>query len=108
MKLPPLTHLQFAIIECLGARERSGQEIRDKLAKDYKIRKSLAAFYTLMKRLEDGGLVEGRYEVVNIEGYAAKKRHYKVLGKGRRAWDATLVWYSTREWHTAPVVGGAS
>ncbi len=94
MKLPDLTHLQFAVIDVLGARECLGRELRARLKSEYRIAKSLAAFYTVMKRLEESGFVKGRYEVTEVEGYAAKVRHYKITGKGERARRSALEFYS--------------
>lgn len=88
-----LPHLQFAIIDILGANERPGHEIREELGRKYRTAKTLAAFYMLMKRMEDANLIKGRYEVVKAGPYTAKERHYKVLGSGFRAWRTTRDWY---------------
>lgn len=89
---PDLTHFQFAVIEALGARERAGEEVRDAL-RVRGIRQSLAAFYMMMKRMEDAGLTKGRYELIEVGGYRAKERRYQVLGKGLKARERALEWY---------------
>lgn len=94
MPLPPLTHLQFSIIDALGPNEFSGADLRQIIAKEHGIAKSLAAFYTLMKRLEDSKFLQGRYELTEIEGYRAKERFYKTTGKGMRALRETMDWYA--------------
>ncbi len=103
MPPPDLTHVQFAVIEALGARERAGDEVRDAL-QVRGIRQSLAAFYMCMKRMEDAGLIKGRYELIDVGGYRAKERRYKVLGKGSVARSRALEWYSA-ERSTVPGLG---
>jgi len=103
MPMPPLTHLQFAVIEVIGATERSGAEIRDQLKRRFKISNPLSGFYMFMKRLEGVHLITGRYEVIEVAGYKAKKRHYKVTGQGFKSWEKTRDWYleAGREWATS-------
>lgn len=84
----PLTELQFVAIECLLAGERTGPELLKELkAKGWK--RSLAAFYQLMRRLEDAKFVDGRYEVAEKGGYTVRLRRYRALGKGVRAYNET-------------------
>ena len=51
MSLPELTHLQFAVLSCIGT-EKKGLDVRDELWRRYKIGKSGPSFYQLMERLE--------------------------------------------------------
>lgn len=95
MPPPDLTHIQFAVIEAVGARERSGEEIRE-LLRGRGVRQSLAAFYMLMKRMEDAGLIEGRYKLIDVGGYRAKERRYKVLRAGFNAREKALGWYARK------------
>ena len=92
MPPPDLTHIQFAVIDALGAREQVGEKVRDAL-RVRGIKQSLAAFYMLMKRMEDAGLVKGRYELIQVGPYRAKERHYKVVGQGFKAREKALEWY---------------
>ena len=57
MKLPQITHLQFSVLAFLQGGERPGKSVRQQLA-ERGMRRSGPAFYQLMSRLEDAGLVE--------------------------------------------------
>lgn len=91
--LPELTHLQFAILTILLDSERSGREVRQKLRTDHRIKRSLASFYQLMARLEESGMIEGRYETTSIEGQGIRTRYYKALGHGVRCWERARDFY---------------
>lgn len=95
MPLPDLTHLQFAILDVLGPREKSGKEVRAKLGKR-RIRKGGPAFYQLMSRLEDAGFVKGRYQQIEVDGYLVKERRYRITGGGEAARRGSLEFYSRR------------
>jgi hypothetical protein len=92
MPLPDITHLQFLVLQILLGRERSGREVRERLAEEG-ARKSLAAFYQMMARLEDAKMVEGSYRAIEINGQKFQERWYKIIGAGRRAWDQTRNFY---------------
>src|SRR5688572_25956137 len=94
MKLPDLSSLQFVVLGALLQGERSGQEIRDELAKQ-KLEKSGPAFYQAMSRLEDAKFVKGRYEEKMIGGQRIKERRYELTGSGERAWNQTRDFYMT-------------
>ena len=105
MPLPPLTHLQFAVLDALGAQERSGREVRAAL-RERGIRKSGPGFYQLMARLEDAGFVKGWYDQKVIDGQIIKERRYKMLGAGAKAKDRTWDFYmAAREAAGRPEVG---
>lgn len=87
-----LSHLQFAVIGLLRDGERTGRSIRLALAEEG-IDKSGPAFYQLMSRLEEAGLVEGWYDDRLIRDLAVKERHYRLTNGGREAWDQTLDFY---------------
>jgi len=92
MSLPPLTHLQFLVLGILRDGTQLGSVIRDELA-THGVRKSGPAFYQLMARLEDGGMVSGRYESKEIEGQRVRLRAYRLTADGQRAWDASRDFY---------------
>lgn len=71
----------------------SGREIRDRL-RAFGVRKSGPAFYQLMARLEDGGLVEGEYHQEVIEGQIIRERQYRITPAGSRAWDTSRRFYA--------------
>ena len=92
MQLPKLTHLQFVILGLLRDRERCGRSLRDGLLA-FDIRKRGPAFYQMMARLEDSGLVEGWYEQQIVESQIIRERHYRILGDGRTAWETSRDFY---------------
>ena len=92
MQLPKLTHLQFVILGLLRDGEGSGRRLRDGLLL-FDIRKGGPAFYQMMARLEDSGLVEGWYEQQIVESQIIRERHYRILGGGRTAWQTSRDFY---------------
>ena len=93
MPLPPVTPLQFAILEALLNGKRSGRQVRVALAAQ-KIKKSGPAFYQIMARLEDAKWVEGWYEQKIIDGQIIRERWYRILGRGIQALNTTREFYS--------------
>jgi len=90
--LPDLTHLHFLILGVLKNDEQPGRVLRDALAV-YGVRRTAAAFYQLMARLERDGLVEGRYEQVVVGDQAVTERRYRITGDGARAWSRAQSFY---------------
>jgi DNA-binding PadR family transcriptional regulator len=100
MRVPELTALQFALLDCLLAGERNGESLRELLAqRGY--RKSLGAFYQLMARVEDAKFVAGRYEQKVVKGYTVRERRYQITGDGETAVARTREFYQRR-----PAVAG--
>ena len=91
-QLPALTHLQFVILGALLAGERPGKELRRDLAR-YGVRRTAAAFYQMMARLEDAGWVEGSYTQQIVDGQIIKERGYCITATGHKAWTATRDFY---------------
>jgi hypothetical protein len=86
MPIPDVTRLQFLVLAALLDGELTGKRLRERLA-DEGERKSLAAFYMFMSRLEDVKLVKGRYETKSIDGVTIKERVYELTGGGIAAVD---------------------
>lgn len=103
MSLPDISHLQFKVLDSIGAREVSGKELR-KALREAGIRKSGPGFYQLMARMEDGKLVKGWYVEEEIDGHRRRERRYKLLGKGVKALNATIEFY--RQSAVADLEGG--
>jgi DNA-binding PadR family transcriptional regulator len=101
MNLPTLSHLQFAVLDALGARELKGRELRAELAKRDAL-KSAPAFYQLMSRLEQSKFVEGEDEMTPAEGYALRERRYRITGVGERARRETLAFYAAAQASALP------
>lgn len=91
--LPDLTHLQFSVLTALMGSRKTGRHLREELAQQG-VKKSLAAFYQLMSRLEDADMVRGWYEPVVVDGYTVKERHYEITGLGQRCWQRTRDFYA--------------
>ena len=82
----PLPHLQFAVLGILGSDRRSGQEIRNALV-ELGVGKGGPAFYRLMGRMEENGLVEGTYEQEVVNGQIYRQRSYLATAVGLKARD---------------------
>ncbi|MGH9790357.1 MAG: PadR family transcriptional regulator [Candidatus Acidiferrales bacterium] len=94
MPLPPLSSLQFSVLGALLDAPRTGRALRRTL-RDVGVRRTLAAFYQLMARLEAAGWVEGWYEQEVIRGQLIKERHYRITAAGSAAWQATKKFYAS-------------
>jgi DNA-binding PadR family transcriptional regulator len=93
MQLPDLTHLQFLVLTTLLEGEQTGRYVREKLAEEGQ-RKTGPAFYQMMARLEDNGLVNGWYDQKIVEGQIIKERRYKLTAAGVQAWEAVRDFYA--------------
>ena len=90
--VPRLSHLQFLVVGLLRHKTFPGREIRESL-KGFGIRKSGPAFYQLMSRLEDAGLVVGNYHQEIIDGQLIRERHYTITADGTRVWKGSRDFY---------------
>src|SRR5688572_18267316 len=95
MGIPDLTHLQFLVLDVIGAKERPGKYVREKLTSQGE-RKTLPAFYQMMARLEDAKFVEGSYRKIEVGGQQLQERWYRITASGIRAWQATRDFYIHR------------
>ncbi len=92
MQLPRLSHLQFLVLGQLLGSSVSGMEIRRRL-EAFGAKQSGPAFYQLMARMEDAGLVEGWYEQQIIDGQIIRERHYKISRTGSPVWQRSRDFY---------------
>jgi DNA-binding PadR family transcriptional regulator len=104
VKLPDITHLQFSVLASLMGGEQTGKAVRRQLA-ELGMKRSGPAFYQLMSRLEDAGLVAGRYDQKVVDGQIIKERVYAISAEGAAAWQSTRDFYvetirSTEHAHT--------
>ena len=90
--VPAITHLQFLVLGALRRESRLGRQVRRDLAARG-ARRSAPAFYQMMGRLEDAGLVEGEYDQKIVEGQIIKERRYRLTSSGAAAWKATRDFY---------------
>jgi DNA-binding PadR family transcriptional regulator len=93
-QLPPLSHLQFLALGVILSKEEPGRVIRDVVA-DYGVRRTGAAFYQLMARLERDGLIDGWYEPIVVGDQTVRERRYRITAAGARAWRQTRTFYAT-------------
>jgi len=91
-RLPRITHLQFLVLGVLFEQDQPGRTIRRALA-EYGVRRSAAAFYQMMSRLEGERLVEGWYEQINVGDQAVTERRYRITATGSKAWTETRKFY---------------
>ena len=106
-QLPTLTHLQFLVLSQLRGDAATGRQLRNGL-REHGARKSGPAFYQLMARLEDTGLVEGWYEQHEANGQKVRERHYRLTSGGQKAWVSTRDFYSAMIDRFAPGEGPAA
>jgi DNA-binding PadR family transcriptional regulator len=92
--LPELTHLQFLVLSILRAEERPGRVLREALAA-YGVRRSAAAFYQMMARLERDHLVEGHYGRTIVGDQTLTERRYEMTPAGARMWADTRAFYES-------------
>ena len=92
-RIPDVTHLQFLVLGLLRGGERPGRLVRRALAK-HGVERTGPAFYQMMARLEDAGLVAGEYEQKVVDGQIIKERRYALTPRGDAAWTSTRAFYS--------------
>jgi DNA-binding PadR family transcriptional regulator len=91
-RIPSATHLQFLVLGALVGGERAGREIRDLIGR-YGVRRTPAAFYQMMARLERQRWIEGWYEQVTVGDQAVTERWYRLKPAGTRAWNDARDFY---------------
>jgi len=87
VETPRISPTEGAILSVLLERETYGLQIVNEI-KERGGRLSLGGVYTLLNRLEQKGLVEGRWEASSNERKGARRRYYRVTGLGRRVLSA--------------------
>src|SRR5262245_13852556 len=92
-RIPEITHLQFLVLGMLRGGDRPGRLIRRAL-KRHGIDRTGPAFYQMMARLEDAGLVSGEYDQKIVDGQIIKERRYTLTPRGDAAWTGTRAFYS--------------
>jgi len=93
-QLPDLTHLQFLVLAVLHGGEQPGRVVRDALAA-YGVRRSAAAFYQMMARLERDGLVDGYYGQIVVGDQSVTERRYRITTAGTKVWSETRAFYES-------------
>lgn len=93
-RMPVATHLQFLVLAVLKDGELPGREIRRIIAR-YGVRRTSAAFYQMMARLERVRWVEGWYEQIAVGDQAVTERRYRLRPAGARACDEARAFYES-------------
>lgn len=94
--LPEITHLQFLALSLIGSHNhRPGGEICDGL-KAYGESRSHPAFYMLMGRMEESGLIDGEYYSHMSGNQFIRERHYSLTKLGKAVYNHVLEFYSSR------------
>ena len=93
-RLPDVTHLQYLVLAALREGEQPGRAIR-KLIAAFGVRRSVAAFYQLMARLESAELVEGWYSPIMVGDQSVNERRYRITAAGRKAERQAQAFYDT-------------
>jgi DNA-binding PadR family transcriptional regulator len=91
-RIPTITHLQFLVLGMLRPGARPGRAVRRALAR-HGVARTGPAFYQMMARLEDAGLVAGEYDQKIVGGQIIKERRYTLTLGGDAAWVATRAFY---------------
>ncbi len=95
-KVPAISHLQFLALGLLLGGEQAGRSIRAEAAR-FGVRRTGAAFYQFMARLERDGLAEGWYEQITVGGQLVTERRYRITAAGIRTWKQTRAFYEAVE-----------
>jgi DNA-binding PadR family transcriptional regulator len=91
-RVPDLSHLQFLALGVLLNGELPGRSLREAVAR-FGVRRSSAAFYQFMARLERDEMVEGWYEQIEVGDQLVTERRYRITAAGQKAWIETRAFY---------------
>ena len=92
--IPSLTHLQFTILANVSANnDVAGVQLRQLLTSSLGQTYSGPAFYQLMGRMEEAGLVSGHYVVNLVNETPVKERRYRIEDAGHEALRGVLEFY---------------
>ena len=93
-RMPSATHLQFLVLSLLRSGDLPGREIR-RILSTYGVRRTSAAFYQMMARLERVRWVEGWYEQIAVGDQAVTERRYRLKPAGAKAYDEARTFYES-------------
>ena len=92
MRIPETTHRQFLVLNALQDGECPGRHLRH-LLRQAGVRQTGPAFYQMMARMEDTGMVRGHYVRKDVAGQMIKERRYLLAESGLQAWRRTRDFY---------------
>jgi DNA-binding PadR family transcriptional regulator len=91
-RVPEVSHLQYLALGVLLTGEQAGRSMRAAVAR-FGVRRSGAAFYQFMARLERDGLAEGWYEQITVGDQLVTERRYRITAAGAKTWKETRAFY---------------
>ena len=77
-----LNLFQVFVLARIAQSETKGAELRKGLS-EAGCPKSEAAFANAMKRLENKGLLTGRFETASIDGMPVREKYFQITGSGQ-------------------------
>jgi PadR family transcriptional regulator, regulatory protein PadR len=83
-QVPELTRLETVILSVLASKESYGLEVIDAV-KEMGQRISLAGLYTCLNRMEEAGLVAGRWGAASEGRHGNRRRYFSVTALGATA-----------------------
>lgn len=92
MQVPAITHQQTLVLSILSDGERWGRDVRQEMS-SHNVTSSGAAFYQMMARMEEAGMIRGAYETKVVDGQTIKQRKYHIRPKGQRALAGAVEFY---------------
>ena len=96
-----LTDLQYSVLRCLlkaeaSRRQLSGHELREELARvEGGSKRTRAAFYQLMERLESEGLATSEKFTEEIGDQMTRGKYYRITGAGQQAVNKKSDYYES-------------
>lgn len=94
--IPDVSHLQYLALGVLLGGERAGRDVREEVRR-FGVRRTRAAFYQFMARLERDGLIEGWYDQVRVGDQMVTERRYRITAAGKRTWKETRAFHEAVE-----------
>lgn len=91
--IPKISHLQFMILQSLHTEEKTGKQLRNELRLEG-VKRTKAAFYQLMNRMEWSGLIKSNYKGETPEYQQLKDKYFNITKKGIIFYTKTIEFYS--------------
>lgn len=97
MKLPVVSHLQFAILDFLRrTRKQYAVELRQLMKEELRLDYTGPKLYQLMDRLAADGYISILREVIVTDAGKQQATSYAITAKGRYVHDRTVAFYQLR------------
>lgn len=90
MRIPEISHLQYAVLRTLLFEERGAGDLIEVMT-EARGEKTSVSSYQFLKRLETDGYVVGELKKI---GPGPARRFYRIADKGRQAYSQVLDFYA--------------